>query len=352
MKKLFLLLGCVLMAATMSATTYKGCCYQANDNYWTQLPYDENGEVAITVQVSDDKSTVTLKDWTGDAGVDLALTIGEDGRIAQMNGKDPDSYGSQWLGIGSLTDGGYSGIYGYYPLYSLVTINEDGSGEGYFEVYSYEPIDEEGTAAGYRYVYFRWDTDTVEEITETKYAGSVYSGDTEDEDNDSWMALPYGENGEYEVTIGVASDLSYITIYNWTGETVANNAVNVKLMLDADGNVQTINGYQDSGWGIDTGTVEDSGYWTVYVYPSYSYVEFAAEDGSEGAGYFYIYTFAEPAGYKSINFYWPTETESDGIKNVNAAAQNGNIYNVAGQAVNGDLQKGLYIKGGKKFIVK
>lgn len=342
MKKLFLLLGCVLMAATMSATTYKGCLYQANDNYWTSPAYDENGEVAMYVQVSDDKSTVTLKNWTGDNGVDLSLTLAEDGTIAQMNGKDPDDYGSQWVGIGSLTDGDYTGVYAYYPLFTLVTINEDGSGEGYFQVYSYN---EDG---GYKYVYFRWGTETVEEITETTYPGVIASGDTTEEDNDSWLALPYNVNGEYAVTIGVASDLSYITIYNWTGETDPAYAVNAKLMLDADGNVQTINGYLDSGWGLDTGTVEDDGYYCVYPYPSYSYVEFAAEDGSEGAGYFYIYSFAY-AGYKSINFSWPGEV--DAISTVKTAVSDNAVYNLNGVRMNGDnLPKGVYIINGKKVV--
>ncbi len=342
MKKLFLLLGCVLMAATMSATTYKGCLYQANDNYWTSPAYDENGEVAITVQVSDDKSTVTLKDWTGDAGVDLAFTLAEDGTIAKMNGKDPDSYGSQWVGIGSLTDGDYNGVYAYYPTNTLVTLNEDGSGEGYFQVYSYN---EDG---GWKYIYFRWGTETVSEVTETEYPLSIYKGDAEDDD--SWQALPYGENNEYGATIAVASDLSYVIIKDWTGESDANNVVNAKLMLDADGNVQSINGYGDSGWGIETGTVEDDGYYCVYVYPSYSYVEFTAEDGSEGAGYFYIYTFAEPAGYKSINFYWPGEAPT-GISTVKTSVNDNAVYNLNGVRMNSDnLPKGVYIINGKKVV--
>ena len=343
MKKLFLLLGCVLMAATMSATTYKGCVYQANDNYWAPLPYDENGEVAMTVQVSDDKTTVVLKDWTGDTGVDLSLTLAEDGTIAKMNGKDPDSYGSQWLGTGNVTDGGYNGVYAYYPLNTLVTINEDGSGEGYFQVYSYEEVN-----GGWRYVYFRWGTETVSEITETEYPLAIYK--TDEADDDSWQALPYGENNEYYTTISVASDRSYVVIKNWTGETVANNAVDLKLMLDADGNDQTINGYQDNGWGSDTGTVEDSGYWTVYVYPSYSYVEFASEDGSEGAGYFYIYTFADPAGYKSVNFSWPVDVEAS-ISTVKTSVSDNAVYNLNGVRMNSDnLPKGVYIVNGKKIV--
>ena len=41
-----------------------------------------------------------------------------------------------------------------------------------------------------------------------------------------------------------------------------------------------------------------------------------------------------------------------GISNVNAERNNGAVYNLSGQKVNGSLKKGLYIINGKKVIVK
>ena len=47
------------------------------------------------------------------------------------------------------------------------------------------------------------------------------------------------------------------------------------------------------------------------------------------------------------------EDEFSGINNaVSVAADNGDIYTISGQKVNGTLQKGVYVKNGKKFLVK
>ena len=53
----------------------------------------------------------------------------------------------------------------------------------------------------------------------------------------------------------------------------------------------------------------------------------------------------------SMNFYGFELATSTGITSVKAAAQDGAIYNVAGQKVGSDY-KGLVIKNGKKFIQK
>ncbi len=46
------------------------------------------------------------------------------------------------------------------------------------------------------------------------------------------------------------------------------------------------------------------------------------------------------------------EGMADGIENIEAAQQNGTIYTVTGQRVEGMLEKGIYIVNGKKVLVK
>ena len=73
---------------------------------------------------------------------------------------------------------------------------------------------------------------------------------------------------------------------------------------------------------------------------------------------FYIHDIAKntPANAKPFTFVVDgveDEDEFTGINNaVSVAADNGDIYTISGQKVNGTLQKGVYVKNGKKFLVK
>lgn len=45
-------------------------------------------------------------------------------------------------------------------------------------------------------------------------------------------------------------------------------------------------------------------------------------------------------------------TDATGINEVSAQVENAPIYSIAGARMNGNLQKGIYVQNGKKFIVK
>ncbi len=72
--------------------------------------------------------------------------------------------------------------------------------------------------------------------------------------------------------------------------------------------------------------------------------------GGDGKIYEIVLTNADRQSYKpeAANF---TIGETTGISSINAEENGGAVYNLAGQKVN-NAQKGLFIKNGKKFVVK
>ena len=74
-------------------------------------------------------------------------------------------------------------------------------------------------------------------------------------------------------------------------------------------------------------------------------------------GQFFILSTNKPAGAARLNVVWLDENgfvEEDGataIQSIEKATEDGPVYNLQGVRVNA-AKKGLYIKNGKKYIMK